>query len=250
MEFYNCLAIEPNSKSRVLLKQAMSLVTQFNAIKLVRSDRVALEHLKDGENYDLIFISDSFGKAMISQFIKKAKETDVGAFAGYVLLSSGQNDTRTLARSVLEGIDGVLIMPYSINSLQELSLLAAKVRHLKEEEKRKNALRFLTSNVIYSVDIMSQACILKHGFNSIKKVITKINESVLSFESESILRTYLEILSASFMKIEKPVKVVQECRYQGTSERVRNIAMKDAINNLDDKINKLEKDIEEKGIVF
>lgn len=250
MEFYNCLAIEPDSKSRLLLKQAMSLVTQFNDVKLVRNDRVALEYLKNGENYDLIFISDSFDKTKISQFIKKAKETDIGSFAGYVLLSSAQNDTRSIAKSLLEGIDGVLILPYSIDSLQELSLLAAKVRQLKEEEKRKNALRFLTSNVIYSVDIMAQACMLKHSFNSVKKVIAKVNESVLSFDSSGILETYLEILATSFMKIQKPVKVVQECRYRGTSERVRNIAMKDAINNLEDKINKLEKDIEEKGIVL
>ena len=249
MQIYNCLAIEPDSKNRMILKQAMSLVAEFNHITLVRNDKAALELLRSGSAYDLIFISDRFDKNKISQFIKKAKEFDSGFLAGYILLTSTQNDARTVAKSLLQGIDGVLIEPYSIDSLQELSLLAAKVKEQREEEKRKIVLSFLASNVIYCVDIMAQAIILSHSANSIQRTIKRVNESILSLGSNNILELYLDILSKSFMKVQKPVIVVQECRYKGTSERVKKIAQKDVIDKLENKINKIQKDIESKGII-
>lgn len=249
MQIYNCLAIEPDSKNRMILKQAMSLVAEFNHITLVRNDKAALELLRSGSAYDLIFISDRFDKNKISQFIKKAKEFDSGFLAGYILLTSTQNDARTVAKSLLQGIDGVLIEPYSIDSLQELSLLAAKVKEQREEEKRKIVLSFLASNVIYCVDIMAQAIILSHSANSIQRTIKRVNESILSLGSNNILELYLDILSKSFMKVQKPVIVVQECRYKGTSERVKKIAQKDVIDKLENKISKIQKDIESKGII-
>ena len=249
MQIYNCLAIEPDSKNRMILKQAMSLVAEFNHITLVRNDKAALELLRSGSAYDLIFISDRFDKNKISQFIKKAKEFDSGFLAGYILLTSTQNDARTVAKSLLQGIDGVLIEPYSIDSLQELSLLAAKVKEQREEEKRKIVLSFLASNVIYCVDIMAQAIILSHSANAIRRTIKRVNESILSLGSNNILELYLDILSKSFMKVQKPVIVVQECRYKGTSERVKKIAQKDVIDKLENKISKIQKDIESKGII-
>ena len=249
MQIYNCLAIEPDSKNRMILKQAMSLVAEFNHITLVRNDKAALELLRSGSAYDLIFISDRFDKNKISQFIKKAKEFDSVFLAGYILLTSTQNDARTVAKSLLQGIDGVLIEPYSIDSLQELSLLAAKVKEQREEEKRKIVLSFLASNVIYCVDIMAQAIILSHSANSIRRTIKRVNESILSLGSNNILELYLDILSKSFMKVQKPVIVVQECRYKGTSERVKKIAQKDVIDKLENKISKIQKDIESKGII-
>ena len=53
MQIYNCLAIEPDSKNRMILKQAMSLVAEFNHITLVRNDKAALELLRSGSAYDL-----------------------------------------------------------------------------------------------------------------------------------------------------------------------------------------------------
>ena len=249
MQIYNCLAIEPDSKSRMLLKQAMSLVAEFNHITLVRNDRAALELLRSGSTYDLIFISDRFDKNKISQFVKKAKETDTGFLAGYILLTSTQNDARTVAKSLLDGIDGVLIEPYSIDSLQELSLLAAKVKEKREEEKRKTVLNFLASNIIYCVDIMAQSIMLNHSINSMKKTTRRVYDLILSLENDKILELYLDILCKSFMKVQKPVIVVQECRYKGSSQRVKKIANKDVIDKLENKINKMQKDIESKGII-
>lgn len=249
MQIYNCLAIEPDSKSRMLLKQAMSLVPQFNDIILVRNDKPALELLRSGSFFDLIFISDRFDKNKISQFIKKAKETDTGFLAGYVLLSSTQKDARSVAKSLLEGIDGVLIEPYSIDSLQELSLLAAKVREQREEEKRKTILRFLASNVIYCVDIMAQSHLLNHSTFTVKRTIKRVNESILSFNNNKLVELYLDILTKSFMKVQKPIVIVQECRYKGSSERVKNMARKDVIDKLENKLSKLEKEIESKSII-
>ena len=146
MQFYNCLIIDPDSKSRMLLKQAMSVVVQFNESFSVKNERIALDLLKRDKKSDLIFISDKIDKSRIIKFIKEAKETNMGFLAGYILLCSKKNDAKSFANSLLDGIDGILIEPYSIDSLQELSLLAAEVKSKREDEKRRMVFRFLVES--------------------------------------------------------------------------------------------------------
>ncbi len=248
MQFYNCLAIDPDSKNRMLLKQAMSAVIQFNSVYSVRNERIGLELLKQNEKYDLIFISDKIEKKRILKFIKEAKETSVGFLAGYILLCSVKGDAKFLADSMLGGIDGVLIEPYSIDSLQELSLLAAEVKLKREDEKRKMIFRFLVADVVRCLDVLVQSQVLGHPLNSMKKTIKGVYDIALAYEDESIFKAFMGALEDCFIGIKKPVIIAQECRYKGPSARIKRIEEKNLVKELETTVSDIEKDLEGKKL--
>ncbi len=244
MEFFNCLSIDPDTRTRLMLKHAMSLVVQFDSIYSVGNERAALELLSEFK-YDLVFVSDKLGKERISKFIKQAKKTEYGEVAGYILLCSNQEDSKGLTNSLLEGADGMLLEPYSIDSLEELSLLAAKIKAKRVEEKRKAALSYISSDVLRCVDLMSQAVFLNHPTAIIKKTVKNINNFISNYENGAILNLYLESLADAFSKVERPVQIVQACRYRGPSQRIKKQEEKKIIESMESSMGDIEKKVYE-----
>ncbi len=244
MQFYNCLIIDPDSKSRMLLKQAMSVVVQFNESFSVKNERIALDLLKRDKKSDLIFISDKIDKSRIIKFIKEAKETNMGFLAGYILLCSKKNDAKSFANSLLDGIDGILIEPYSIDSLQELSLLAAEVKSKREDEKRRMVFRFLVADVIRCLDIFVQSQALGHPLVAMKKTINSVYAIVKDYNDKHVMEIFLQALEDCFIAIKQPVIIAQECRYKGPSARIKRIEEKNLVDELESQVGDIEKDLE------
>jgi response regulator RpfG family c-di-GMP phosphodiesterase len=218
------------------LKAATSAVPSLSPVQLCGHSVDALRVLSEGREWDTVFISAKLEPSQIAEFINQAKQTRGGRDSAYILVIGAQDQSSSaVAGHVLAGADSFLCEPYSVDSLQEISLLSSTIKQQRLRERQEGAVRLLVDDIIRTLDAVSLSLYLGqppgHAIRDLKDLgsaIQNLNEEWRSvFYTELISRT--EKLSAPVRpevpksrrvqeKLKKQREEVQKS--QGTSVRI------------------------------
>ena len=218
---YDSLIIEPDLDSRMRLKQAMSVVYQFEKNAQVVTLDEALCRLGASEPFDVIFISYRFKQAEITSFIKAGKETKMGMDGAYVLVIKSKNqDASTVAQNVMIGADGFLFEPYSVDQLLEMTQLANQVKAERSGTREKAAINLLVNDVIGQIDQVSYIKSCQIDIGSSMKKLRELCNIFRNLEPDK-LSVYYESALKFFEDAPLPKNVYQSKKYGGISGRIK-----------------------------
>jgi response regulator RpfG family c-di-GMP phosphodiesterase len=222
MESYDALVIEPDLDSRMRLKAAMTSVPAFKQNFQVGKFKEAQSKIDTSSKpIDVIFISYRYDPEEMGEFIKYAKGVSATQDAAFILIKKSQDQQSTsVASSVLAGADGLLFEPFSVDQLVEITRIAAKVKKERSSAREEAALKFLLVDVINQIDQVAylKACDYETG-PSMKKL--KEMCTVFSTLSPESLEIYKKLAVDTFENAPVPKMVFQRKKYVGASSRVQ-----------------------------
>jgi hypothetical protein len=219
-EKYNALAVDPDLDTRMRLKQACTSVITFDKFVPVNSLTEALVKLKGPDRIDVVFLADRFGKEAVSECITEGKKTRWGQDAAFVmLLPAKAQGTGDVVRAMFSDADGMLFEPYSVDMLVEITLLAARVKKERGEERRLSAMRFFLTEVIELITIIAQ--LQAQGMES-GKPRRELRDLCASLDtmSPSDRELYYVMAVEMFEQAKAPAPVISS-NYKGASTRIR-----------------------------
>jgi hypothetical protein len=152
LEKYDILVVDPNRERRMRLKAATASVTSFGSVALCSEFKKGLEVLKEGEQRIIVFVGPESGEKSIRAFIDEAKQIPQGQDSAYLLLLSGDTGKAGLTSSILDGCDGVLIEPFSVDSLVEVTTIAASTHRQRRRAREEAALAHLVPSALNALD--------------------------------------------------------------------------------------------------
>jgi DNA-binding NarL/FixJ family response regulator len=223
MSKYNCIIVEPDMSSRMKLKQAAAQVTDFGVVTPMGTLQDGISALENGERaIDVVFVSARFESSDISQFIQQAKKARLGEDAAYVMIMKAQpQGNASLAENMIIGGDSVLCEPYSVDSLVEITRLAARVKKERQGAREKIAINLLINDIINQVDVVAH---LKSAGCELGTSVKKLREmcGVLGNLTPEMRDYYYETAANSFAEAKVPPKAAATSKkYVGVSSRVR-----------------------------
>ena len=170
---------------------------------------------------DVAFLAASFSGSEVSSFVQKAKSLKAGQDCAFVLLVRGENqDKSSIAQAVLDGVDGFLFEPYSVDALDEIAKLATRVRRERSVEREKLAMTLLISDIIRQIDLVAylKSCELEPERTWKRLVEACAPMRSYSAENQAV---FFETLIEEFIKAPLPARSFQASQYKGASQRVK-----------------------------
>ena len=222
MSKFNCIIVDPELSSRMKLKQATTQVVDFGTVLPLGSFTDAMNSLSGGErNIDVVFVSARFETSDISGFIQQAKQAKHGQDAAYVMIMKAQpQGNASVAENMMLGGDSVLCEPYSVDSLIEITRLAARVKKEREGARERIAITLLIGDIITQVDLVAYlratGCEPGTSMKKLREMCTMLGQlspEMLAFFHESAIKEFSEA------KI--PPRALNAKKYSGVSSRVR-----------------------------
>jgi response regulator RpfG family c-di-GMP phosphodiesterase len=138
------------------LKHAISTTSGFGHCECAVSCREGLARLDNTEDrVDLIFISYHFSSEEIKEFAVASRSLKSAQDAAFVMiLPSGFAKNDALADTMLAGVDGFLVEPFSCDDLLRMSQLAAKVKRDRSISREQMAIQFIVKDVVRLLDTL------------------------------------------------------------------------------------------------
>ena len=229
---YESLVIDTDVNARNRLKQAMMSVFQFGSTAFVATLKEALDNLANHRKADVVFISFRYPKEQITQFIKEAKLSKGGQDSAFVMiLENTKQDSSSVAQNVLVGGDGMLFEPFSVDSLVEITNVAARVRAERAESRERAALSFLLHDITQQLDVL--ASLKSRGFD-VGGTHKKLRDlcAVISTLEPNSLKIYLELAVEVFENAPLPRELPKSRTYSGASSRIKKRLEQKIINDL------------------
>jgi response regulator RpfG family c-di-GMP phosphodiesterase len=220
--FFNALIVDPDLDRRMRLRQAAGAVPLFHNVVQFGAAREAIAHLEfRQECCDVAFIAHSLEASEISSFIHKAKELPHSRDAAFVLvLAEASSGEDSVASYVMHGVDGFLFEPYSVNSLVEITELAARVRKERSDSREKMAFTLMVGDLMEQLDVSAFLKSCGYALGKSWKAFCSGAESLKTLSSES-LQNYFSIAVKLFGDAPLPKFNMMLKKYSGVSSRVR-----------------------------
>ena len=218
----SALIVDFNPMSRSFLWQVTVEGVYFRRVKAYSHTKDALEHLRSGVKYDVLLITSQIPQEETKGFIAKAKESEGGKEAAYiVVVKIPDQTTENVASGMLGGTDGFLFEPFSIESLKQVAEIAERVRKKFEDERQKAAFQLIASDVMRCLDELAVATITNENLLAAKKQMQQSARSIKKMTSEQYA-LYVDIMSSVFENARPRAPI----GYKGASQRVRDKARK------------------------
>ncbi len=228
---YNALVVDPEVEERMRLKQAAVSVYHFNDVYLLPDLRSALERLQSQARYDVVFVSQNFSEVEITDFIKRGKLAAGGNDAAYVLLlHAAEDESAKVAAGVMLGADGVLMEPYSVDSLVEITQLAARVKRENTLARERAAITFLVKDIIKQIDRLAAIRACNFDVGRVLKQLREMCSVFRNFDEDSE-KVYFEIMIDLFENCPVPPPS-PFIRYKGASQRVKKMMEKKLLESI------------------
>lgn len=230
---FDAIIIDSDISSRTRLRQATIAVPTFGDVAYAQTFDNAMGKLGGGQKCDVVFIAQKFESIEVTNFIKASKETKQGQDAAYVLVLGDNSDKTTVANYVMHGADGFLFAPFSVDSLVEITTLAAKVRKERSATRERAAMKLLVSDLIAQIDTVAflKSCQCDAG-RSGKKML-ELGNHVKGMPKDS-QNTYFELLIEMFSAAPLPKKAFQAKMYSGASSRVKRRMAEKAVAEMEE----------------
>ena len=223
---YRAIGVDTDMEARIRLKTAAQSMHQFQSIVLCPSTTEAMHEIKGGEKiYDVVFLSERLKDEELKLFIKDTRQLSPTQDAAYVLLlAATENESAKTAQSVLTGFDGCLMEPYSVDSLLQITELAARIKKERSDTRELGAIQLLLQDVMTHIDRIAyiRSCKMDVG-GTVKRL--KESCAVFSTFNEHCVDTYYE--SACDLFEEAPCNSFGEkTAYKGVSKRIKQRMVK------------------------
>lgn len=214
---FTALVIDPNPTGREFLWQIAYAESTFKKVKGVSKIETGLRMLTSGREYDVIFLSSTFGEENIGVFIKQAKQSPGGKEATYicVLKRAGQN-TNNVAFGIIDGVDGFLFEPYSVTALKQVAEIATKIKKEYERQRKKAAVTLIVRKIITSLDTYALSQFLGKDMRQAKAAFVKEAVALKRLSDEDI-EIYREVIT----ELTEHAAPRPAIAYHGASERVK-----------------------------
>lgn len=221
MAKFNCVIVDPDMNSRMRLKQATTPIAEFGSVMPLSSFLEASGHLNGEREIHVVFVSARFASNDLQQFITQARQSKQGQDSAYVIvLKSSQEGNSEVSGAMMLGGDGVLCEPYSVDSLLEITLLAARVRKERSDARERIAINMIVKDLISQLDLV--ACLKANDCElglSIKK-LKDLGEVIKGMTPESRV-IYYEMCEKAFIDAPLPPRALAVKKYGGVSSRVK-----------------------------
>lgn len=218
----SALIVDFNPMSRSFLWQVTVEGVYFRRVKAYSHTQDALEHLRSGVKYDVLLITSQIPQEETKSFIQKAKESEGGKEAAYiVVVKMPDQTTENVASGMLGGTDGFLFEPFSVESLKQVATIAERVRKKFEDERQRAAYRLIATDVMRSLDEFAVATITNENIPGARKQMQQSVRSIKKMTSEQY-GMYVDIMSSVF----ETARPRAPLGYKGASQRVRDKARK------------------------
>ncbi|MFN8388879.1 MAG: hypothetical protein U0136_01155 [Bdellovibrionota bacterium] len=221
--YFDALIVDPNPVSRGYLWQATLCEPNFRRVKAVSGLTEALNQLQKGNRYDVLLITSEVQSENIKEFVPQAKQIEGGREAAYVVvLKKKDQDSEKIALGIVDGTDGFLLEPFSVQSLKQVAAIAARVRGEHERQRAKAALSLMLFEIGPKLDAYAESRRTKSD------AITPQKEFIRSAQALKRLvagneQVYAEVAAEIF---EQAPPRVPKGKYKGASKRVREMESK------------------------
>jgi hypothetical protein len=217
------IIVDPDSNRRGRLRQACLEVPQLAKVEMSSSFQHALKRLEiEGEiDFTAIFISARFGRATISDFISKAKTTNRGIDTAYVLvLETKDQDGQSLTGGLIEGADGFLLEPFSVESLIETAQLAIAIKKRRQDARERAIVSLLITDALKHLDLVAERMVRAHEggpelkyFRGLKSTIAGLNQRMAAM--------YQDLLPKELLLAPAPLLTLQQEQTGAVSNKRR-----------------------------
>lgn len=193
--------------SRTRLREALKNVAYKSEIIPAHNVEEVLENFKKGQVTTAVFINSALGFQKIADFAKAVREDEADTKPLVIVCLRAEHQENGLVASLyLEGVNGFICEPFSVDNLRDL-INTAKESSSKgstSEAKLESASDFLIGGVIEQFDVVSkqQKQTQRHGGYAFK-TLQRLSESMKEIY-EKIPEKFQEIMLSRFEKVEAP----------------------------------------------
>ncbi len=230
-QVFHALGVDPDTSSRMRLKQATLAVPLFRDVGLFSHINEAFNKLEAaGSEYDVLFVSERLPENEVAHFVSQAKTFERSRDAAIVLLIAGSSATDSnAAQKLLEGFDGCLVEPYSVDALTEITRLAAVVKRRNWQDRQRVVINFLIQDIIKRIDRLAY---IKQCQARIGEVLAQFRKTCAAFSEfdEFCLSEYFNAAADAFAKTAPYQGVPGYAEYKGVSTRIKKRMLEKLIN--------------------
>lgn len=221
MKKFNALIVDNDMASRMRLKQTASSVVEFGTVTLLSTPAEAISALTLSTPIDVVFVSWRLGPDIIRPFIQKAKETVQGQDAAYIsVMKSASEGNASVAQVMMDGADGILCEPFSVDQLVEITRLSTKVRGERYESRERAALSLLIPDILKQLDLVAHIKASGLAPETSLKVFRELCQRVKERDERSHT-IYYQIALNAFENAPVPHFETKTKNYGGVSSRVK-----------------------------
>ena len=215
------LSVDPDQNSRARLKNAFGSTRSPAVVSPASTLEGAMTQLKEGESFDLLVLSSSFGFEKISSFVSTMKNTDSGKdLITIVVLKGTERDSSFVVKNFLFGVQGFLCEPFSVDGLSELIKVVEEAKVEKEDKKKKAALDFIIEEVIRSLDKCARQLALGQSLGYSLKDFRRGAETLVEIQ-KGAEESYFQLVISKFTSVPVPKDVPG--RKKRDIEKVANV---------------------------
>ncbi|MCO6431783.1 MAG: hypothetical protein J5J00_13070 [Deltaproteobacteria bacterium] len=219
-EKFDTLVIEPDMSARIRIKTATTAVPTFGKVVQVNNIDEGREKIKS-ERLDVIFVSCIFSQEETAKFIQETKSTVNGQDAAFVLvLKTQEKEASSVAQNVLVGADGLLFEPYSVDSLVEITRLAAQVKKERAQTREMAAIKVILNDIMEQLNLVAYLKKMKIETGRHAKKLKEMTHIFDSFD-ETKKAIYKELVLDAFINAPIPTPPKNLPTYSGVSSRIK-----------------------------
>lgn len=190
------LLIEPDAGCRESFRQVALGSQLANRVHCSHDLNHGLRTCDRLEPFDLVFVSSEFPDYDIREFLKESRKLPATQKAAYLIVAHAQaRETWRVASSLINGIDGFLFTPFSVQSF--INTAEGAKRGMAEEKafRERTAITLLVRSIIEQV---TDAATLRAAGHQAKITMRMLFEmcSVLKELEPHLMEMYFESLTA------------------------------------------------------
>lgn len=230
---FNILIIDPDAKSRSMLKDAALSLPCFKKVLFCSSLEDAIRMGSGFEPVDVATVSYKFTGTEVANFITEIKKTPKGKEWAFISVMKAKHlANEVVAESMLNGLDGFLFEPYSADNLREMAIVTAEVKHKNELERTKGAIELFLNDISKHLDAVAFYASQKKDSTTASNKFKTACGKIQRFKKEN-WSMYTEVLTDIFSNISPPAST----QYRGVSNRVRERMKAKIMKDLENEYN-------------
>ncbi len=221
IQTFKAFIIDPDSDARLRLRQSMASVPNFKTLVQFSSPSEALNQLNVLDHIDVLFIGNRYGKQIVRNFIQQGKQTKGGQDSAYIVVLPSLTESKSvIAEAMMDGADGILCEPFSVEQLINITKIAIRVKKERSEQRQRAAISLMVPEIAKQTDLVASIKASGMEPETSFKVLKEKMEKIRSMD-ESGINIYLELMTSHIENLPAPILNTTIKPYTGVSRRLR-----------------------------
>lgn len=216
------IIVDPDFDRRMNLKSATRSVTDYGKVSFASSFSTALKMLREEIPMVIVMISSGLPEAEIVKFVQEGKATRNGVDSAYVLIMRPEDQTSAeISSAVMNGIDGFLLEPFSVEALVNTSHLARTVYQQRKHARIEAAIEILVRDALENLDIVAKELQSGKGPGPAIRSLRDLGSSIHALEEDSHGLWYQSLIRAAEKALPTRTNVGGNDREARAAERLK-----------------------------